>query len=59
MFRARRILRRRAVTGTTEERPPEPAPSPAAQLKELDELREQGILTAEELAAEKRKLLET
>jgi hypothetical protein len=33
--------------------------SPVAQLKELDELREQGILTAEELAAEKRKLLGT
>ena len=59
MFRARRILRRRAVAGTAEARPPEPVSSPVAQLKELDELREQGILTAKELAAEKRKLLGT
>ena len=29
---------------------------PVAQLKELDELREQGILTEEEFAAEKKKL---
>jgi hypothetical protein len=52
-------LRRRAVAGTAEARPPEPVSSPVAQLKELDELREQGILTAKELAAEKRKLLGT
>jgi hypothetical protein len=34
-----------------------PAPEPVAQMSELDELREQGILTHEEVAAEKRKLL--
>jgi len=52
-------LRRRAVAGIAEARPAEPASSPVAQLKELDELREQGVLTAEELAAEKRRLLGT
>jgi hypothetical protein len=40
---------------------PEPAAAPAAdpieQLKQLNELREQGVLTEEEFAAEKRKLL--
>jgi hypothetical protein len=35
----------------------EPAPDPVEQIKELHELREQGILTEEEFAAEKRKLL--
>ena len=59
MLRAHRILRRRAVAGIAEARPAEPASSPVAQLKELDELREQGVLTAEELAAEKRRLLGT
>jgi hypothetical protein len=34
-----------------------PAPSPVEQLKELHELREQGILSEEEFAAEKKKLL--
>ena len=57
MCRARRILRRRAVAGSADARPAEPASSPVAQLTELDELREQGILTAEEFAAEKRMLL--
>jgi hypothetical protein len=37
--------------------PPEPAPLPVEQIKELAELREQGILTEEEFAAEKKKLL--
>lgn len=35
----------------------EPAFDPIEQLKELGELREQGILTEEEFAAEKKKLL--
>lgn len=37
--------------------PPEPAPDPIEQIKELDELRAQGILTDEEFSAEKKKLL--
>jgi hypothetical protein len=42
--------------------PPPPAPAPAApdpiaQLKELAELRQQGILTDEEFAAQKAKIL--
>jgi Short C-terminal domain len=39
--------------------PPSPAPAvdPIEQLKELAELRERGILTEEEFAAEKRKVL--
>jgi len=37
--------------------PPEPAPDPVQQIKKLAELREQGILTEEEFAAEKKKLL--
>lgn len=36
---------------------PETAPDPVDQIKELDELRAQGILTDEEFAAEKKKLL--
>jgi hypothetical protein len=35
----------------------EPATDPVGQLKELAELREQGLLTEEEFAAEKKKLL--
>jgi hypothetical protein len=73
MFRMRRILRRRAVgtagTGDAPQASPEekaaaaePAPAPAQdraeQIKELHELREQGILTEEEFIAEKKKLLE-
>lgn len=66
MFRARRIKRRgviaakRANTGRQEqvqavdEAPP---PSPALPIKELAELREQGILTDEEYVAEQKKLL--
>lgn len=59
MFRARRLMRRRA----TPEQPQAEGPSPAAtvdpleQIKELAELREQGILTEEEFAAEKKRLL--
>ena len=41
--------------------PPQPAPAPAAdpiaQLKELAELKNQGILTEEEFAAQKAKIL--
>jgi hypothetical protein len=37
--------------------PPEPARDPIDQIKELNELRAQGILTDEEFAAEKKKLL--
>jgi Short C-terminal domain len=40
-------------------RPDEPAFDPIEQLKELGELREQGILTEEEFSAEKKKLLES
>ena len=36
---------------------PEPAQDSAGQIKDLAELREQGILTEEEFAAEKKKLL--
>jgi hypothetical protein len=79
MFRARRIMRRRAIAGAAavggvayyaakrgaspQAQAPEthdeaPASEPAAeQLKELTELREQGLLTEEEFAAEKKKLL--
>jgi hypothetical protein len=65
-------MRRRAIARTTatrgagrEEQAPEvgneaPSPVPTAdlaeQLEELAELREQGILTEEEFAAEKKKL---
>ena len=34
-----------------------PAPDPIAQLKELAELKDQGILTEEEFAAQKAKIL--
>jgi uncharacterized membrane protein YebE (DUF533 family) len=36
---------------------PQPGTDPAEQIKELAELREQGILSTEEFAAEKKKLL--
>jgi hypothetical protein len=43
---------------TAYEAPPaEQAGDPVAQIKQLNELREQGILTEEEFAAEKKKLL--
>jgi hypothetical protein len=37
--------------------PPEPALDPVDQLRQLHELREQGILTEGEFSAEKKKLL--
>ena len=37
--------------------PPPPPPDPIAQLKELAELKNQGILTEDEFAAQKAKLL--
>jgi hypothetical protein len=37
--------------------PPPPAPDPIARLKELAELKDQGILTEEEFAAQKAKIL--
>ena len=37
--------------------PPEPEVDPIAQLRELAKLRDDGILTEEEFAAEKRKVL--
>ena len=75
MFIPRRIMRRRAIARNAatrgarrEEQAPEvgkeapssvPTADLAEQLKELAELREQGILTEEEFAAEKKKLLGT
>lgn len=75
MFRARRIMRRRAIArnaatrgvGREEQAPevgkkatsPVPTADLAEQLRELAELREQGILTEEEFAAEKKKLVGT
>jgi putative oligomerization/nucleic acid binding protein len=62
-----RVSRRQANRWSqqeAEEAPPEQAPAPAAptqsvpeQLKELAELKEQGVLTEEEFAAQKAKLL--
>jgi membrane protease subunit (stomatin/prohibitin family) len=37
--------------------PPPPAPDPIAQLKQLAELKDQGILTEQEFAAQKAKIL--
>ncbi len=37
--------------------PPEPAADPVEQIKKLVELREQGVLSEEEFAAEKKRLL--
>jgi hypothetical protein len=37
--------------------PPAPAPDPIAQLKELAELKDQGVLTEAEFAAQKAKIL--
>ena len=59
-MRRRAIAARRASTGPQEAHEADDAAPPAApveRVKELDELREQGILTEEEFAAEKRKLL--
>ena len=65
-----RVSRRQSERWAAQEAPPEPqaAPAPAApaapaaestidQLKELGELKSQGILTEEEFAAQKAKLL--
>jgi hypothetical protein len=58
-----RVSRRQATRwGATEEPQPQPAaaappPDPTAQLRELGKLRDDGILTEEEFAAEKRKVL--
>jgi hypothetical protein len=58
-----RVSRRQATRwGATEEPQSQPAaaappPDPTAQLRELAKLRDDGILTEEEFAAEKRKLL--
>lgn len=74
MFRARRMMRRRAIARTAMvggaregdaqqpdqpqvQGPPEAAVDHLQQIKELAELREQGILTEEEFAAEKKRLL--
>ncbi|MFZ0343278.1 MAG: SHOCT domain-containing protein [Gaiellaceae bacterium] len=67
MFRARRIARRRAIVGkradaerNEQAREAEDGvslPDPAGRLEDLSELREQGILTEEEFAAEKKRLL--
>ena len=69
MFSVRRIVRRRTIAGKrADPGRPEQAreahdeaapPNPAGQLQELSELREQGILTEEEFAAEKKRLLGT
>jgi hypothetical protein len=64
LFRARRIMRRAIAARRANAGPPEeheadapPPVEPLERVKELDELREQGILTEEEFAAEKKKLL--
>ena len=61
MFRARRWRRRRPgrdePAAINEEPPPEVGPDPADPLGQLRELLEEGILTEEEFAAERKKLL--
>jgi len=62
-----RVSRRQGERWAQQEEPPQQAPAPAApaaagesvidQLKELGELKAQGILTEEEFAAQKAKLL--
>lgn len=58
-MRRRAIAAKRANAGPQEAREAGDAapPEPVERVKELDELREQGILTEEEFAAEKKKLL--
>jgi hypothetical protein len=51
------VFRQRAPEAVEEKPPPEPAQDPVGQIKELAELREQGILTEDEFVAEKKKLL--
>jgi hypothetical protein len=61
-MRRRAIAAKRANTGAQEAHGSDdaaPPSAPVARVKELDELREQGILTEEEFAAEKKKLLGT
>jgi len=58
-MRRRAIAAKRANTGPQETQGADDAAPPAApveRVKELDELRERGILTEEEFAAEKKKL---
>ena len=58
-MRRRAIAARRANTGPPETHEADDAAPPVApveRVKELDELREQGVLTEEEFAAEKKKL---
>jgi hypothetical protein len=70
MFKARRVKRRRAIARAAvvagrradQERPTAPEGTPSstpdpAQVGQVTELREQGILTEEEFTAEKKKLL--
>jgi hypothetical protein len=64
-----RVSRRQAARWAPQEYPPQQAPpqpappqqasgpDPIAQLKELGQLRDQGVLTEEEFAAQKAKLL--
>jgi Short C-terminal domain len=57
-----RYTAKRANTGQeqpheADDAAPSPEPAGVGQIKELAELREQGILTEEEFVAEKRKLL--
>jgi hypothetical protein len=59
-MRRRAAAARRASTGPQEAQAAgdaAPPAEPVERVKELDELREQGILTEEEFAAEKKKLL--
>jgi hypothetical protein len=65
MLRPRRVLRHRmisraAVADKASPGPTEPQPGEDAieQVRQLSELREQGILTEEEFVAEKRRVLE-
>jgi hypothetical protein len=65
MLRPRSVLRHRtntraAVADGAPERPPEPAAAEDVieRVRQLGELREQGILTEEEFVAEKRRVLE-
>jgi hypothetical protein len=51
------VFRQPVPEAEEEGSPPEPAPELAEQIKELTELREQGILTEEEFAVEKKRLL--
>jgi hypothetical protein len=59
-----RVARRQSARWAAQEAPPPPPAAPAApagstidQLKELGELKNQGIITEEEFAAQKAKLL--